>query len=233
MGYLNLPRQLRTALDPWRTVNERAWALSSCFSALASTARYVVGPGDLVERFARRFGTRRDKHGRITTRIEETAALLSATRRALQAHQRAYDHRRRAAKRSPRRTPAPPPFTREAVLALVEGVLERSRHAADPPRPDGRRALDVAIDDLARVARTAGDAKAVRLLAEILDAARTDGWWDALREALDVAYPEGEFPLRPPLEGPAQRAERFAVRTRYAAGVWDALSARGWMSSSA
>ena len=25
--YLNFPRQLRTALDPWRTTNERAWAL--------------------------------------------------------------------------------------------------------------------------------------------------------------------------------------------------------------
>jgi hypothetical protein len=111
MAYLNFPRQLRTALAPWRTANERAWALASCFTGLASTAFNVVGPGELVARFARHLGVERDDCGRIVSRIEETATLLAETRRALQAHQRAYDDRRRAAKRTPRRTPASRPFT--------------------------------------------------------------------------------------------------------------------------
>ncbi|MDO9022102.1 MAG: hypothetical protein Q8S73_12445 [Deltaproteobacteria bacterium] len=92
MGYLNFPRQLRTALAPWRTANRRAWAQTSCFAGLASAAFNVVGPGEVVERFAHHLGAERDEHGRI----EETAALLAETRRALEVHQRVYDDRRRA-----------------------------------------------------------------------------------------------------------------------------------------
>lgn len=66
-----------------------------------------------------------------------------------------------------------------------------------------------------------GDARSTRLS----DAARADDWWDALREAPDVEYPAGDFPLRPPLAPAniAQRNERYAVRTRFAAWVAQVL----------
>jgi hypothetical protein len=114
------------------------------------------------------------------------------------------------------------------VLAIVEEAFAASGRPADLPEPDVRCARDAALEDLARVARADDEARTVRLLAEILDAARADGWWVALREALDVEYPEGDFPLRRPLESPDQRNVRYAVRMRFAARVWAALRSRGW-----
>lgn len=54
--------------------------LDSCFIGLASTAQNVVGSGELVDRVAHHLGAELDARGRITTHIEETAALLAETR---------------------------------------------------------------------------------------------------------------------------------------------------------